>query len=728
MPAVPAPVSPRRFLPEVQALRALAVTLVVVYHLYPKAAPGGFVGVDVFFVISGFLITGHLLREVRTTGRISLPKFWAARIRRIMPAAIVTVLAVVAATLAWWPSTQWGDITRQAVASLLSVENWALAADSVDYLAADNAPTAVQHFWSLGVEEQFYVAWPLLVLLVVAVAGAPSRAKRRGGEAGVRPRGGAGRHLGDGRHFGDGAPSGREGRGIRPVAALFFAVVIVASLVYSIHLVRGGDPAAYFVTTARVWELGIGGLLAAALPAAGWNAHPVVRKTVALAGLAVLVYVAFGYSDATPFPGQGAVLPVLGTAAIIAAGRTSGWGSLHPVTDFRPVQWVGDTSYSLYLWHWPVIMVFHQLVSPRPHWWQAVGLVLVSLVLASASYYLVERPARRWRFTAKHTWRTVGIGAVVTALAVGVAFVPSVRAQAVAEQQATAAQALLAAKPSGFGAAAWDTAGGAAFVDGKSIVPVPARAGSDRQDRKGCFGEVAAASTPRCVQGDVKATRTVALVGDSHAEQWLRSLDAMAKRTGWRLVTYVKKSCPFTSVPRVLERQGTSDCIAANKATLASLLREKPQAVITEDWTGSSYVADPRPGFADVFRQLQATGSRVIVVRDTPTPSLPGGQMVRDCVAAHLDHPQVCDSRSKKDLRVDGAVDAARTVPGTWVVDVSDRFCAEGVCPAVIGNVLVYRDANHAGDTFLATVAPTLQQRLPAGILGGKGEPSPSVG
>ena len=153
----------RRFLPEVQALRAVAVLLVVVYHFAPGLVPGGFVGVDVFFVISGFLITGHLLREVRATGRIDLPAFWAGRVRRILPAALATVAAVVAATLLLVPETQWGQTSRQALASVFSVQNWVLAADAVDYLAAEHQPTALQHFWSLGVEEQFYLFWPLLV-------------------------------------------------------------------------------------------------------------------------------------------------------------------------------------------------------------------------------------------------------------------------------------------------------------------------------------------------------------------------------------------------------------------------------------------------------------------------------------------------------------------------------------------------------------------------------------
>lgn len=153
----------RKFLPEVQALRALAVFAVVAWHFYPRAVPGGFVGVDIFFVISGFLITSKLLRDAEAHGKINLAEFWAARIRRIMPAATVTACVIIVATFIWWPTEQWEQVSRQGIASLLSIVNWVLAVDSVDYLASDNAPTAFQHYWSLSVEEQFYVLWPLVV-------------------------------------------------------------------------------------------------------------------------------------------------------------------------------------------------------------------------------------------------------------------------------------------------------------------------------------------------------------------------------------------------------------------------------------------------------------------------------------------------------------------------------------------------------------------------------------
>lgn len=691
-----APRTPRRFLPEVQALRALAVGLVVIYHLYPRAAPGGFVGVDVFFVISGFLITSHLLREVQAKGRISLPAFWAARIRRIMPAAIVVILAIVAATLAWWPSSQWGQTTHQGLASLLSVQNWVLAAESVDYMAQENKPTALQHFWSLGVEEQFYVLWPFVVLAAAWLALALVRKGRRRTARGRRAA------SSDGATRFAAAP-------VRPVAAVLFLLVIAVSLGYSIHLVNAADPAAYFVTTARVWEMAAGGLLAALLPASGWAAPVWIRNLTALAGVLVLAWVAFTYvSGKTPFPGQGAVLPVLGTMAVIAAGRTSGWGSLHRLTDAAPVQWLGNVSYSLYLWHWPVVVVFKQLTDVAPRWWQALALIALSLLLAAASYYFVERPARTWRFTAKHTWRAVGIGALATALAAVVVAVPSVRAQAIDSQQASAAAQLLKSHPKGFGAQAWDTAGGAAFVSGTAITPTPAQAARDLPKWKDCVAAWDANQVRRCEFGDTKSSVEVALVGDSHAGQWIGAMDSIGRDRGFKVVTYVKNSCPFSFTPRELEKSRKLVCSSLNKQTARDLVKAKPQLVILTSWSGSTFAGDAVDGFRQPMSDFAAAGIKSAVLRDTPSLTKEPDLMARDCVAENLEDPEPCSLPRHLSLPKEPAVAAAKKVKGAETITTEAWFCKDEQCPSVIGNVLVYRDANHISNTYAMTLTGKL--------------------
>lgn len=689
--------TPRRFLPEVQSLRAVAVLLVVAYHLEPRMVPGGFVGVDVFFAISGFLITGHLLREVRRTGRIDLPGFWAARVRRILPAAFAVILAVLAATLAFLPATQWKTVGTAALASAFSVENWVLAANSVDYLAADAEPTALQHFWSLGVEEQFYLAWPLLVLLGVWLGA---------GRRGARERVGC-----------------REISGGLPHATLLlvFCAVILASLAYSMVLVGAGNPAAYFITPARVWEMAAGGLLALLLAERGPGiaavgarrlGAPGTRTALAWIGFAAIALAAFGFDAGTPFPGLAAALPVAGTLAVILAGETRGALAPQKLLELPAVQWVGNVSYSLYLWHWPVLTFFLAFAEGGPGPAQSIGLLALSLLLAGASYRWIETPVRTLAPLAASNRRALGAGAAAVVLVAALALAPGILAERGIVAQERAAATLLASPPPGFGAESVP-AGAPAYLQGqRQIVPVPADAEHDLPDLGECVQKPQSQVTVECAKGAADGALTIALVGDSHATHWYRAMEATAKENDWTLLTYLKNSCPFSATRRIAETEGSISCRQANEETLERILaRGDVDAVVTSHWAGAAFEKGAAEGFAQYWGKLEDAGIHVYPILDTPRPGTKS--YARDCVVKNPEQLESCGAPVSQAFESpDHTLAAAKREPRAAVLDFSDQFCADGFCPAVIGNVLVYRDKHHVSDTYMRTLAPVFGERL----------------
>jgi peptidoglycan/LPS O-acetylase OafA/YrhL len=671
----------RGFRPDIQGLRALAVGMVVIYHLYPSLLTGGFAGVDVFFVISGFLITGHLLREYHKTGKVALLDFWGRRAKRLVPAAALVLTVTWIASRLLLPATRLADTASQIRASAFYFQNWQLAWNAVDYLKSDSAASPVQHFWSLSVEEQFYLGWPLLFLLAALVALTARRTEQR------------------------------RARGHR-VVLLLAGAIVAGSLWYSVYYTHANPAGAYFVTTTRIWELGLGGLVA--LLPAGLSQRVGRFGLLGWAGLGLVIASAFALSGTNAFPGYLALLPAGGAALLILGGSAAGRFGPHRLTSARPMVFIGGISYSLYLWHWPLI-VFYAARSGRPAGaLTGPAIVVVAVALSWLTKVWVEDKVRTASLLSGHGWRSVS-----TALA---AVVPVVLVSV-----------YIAAEPGPWNGHLGPNYPGAAVLASKVIrgevkpapvLPPPSEIKLPTYWQQGCLGAESLATPKECVYGDTSdPVLTVALVGDSIAGDWFTPLQQIAVQRHWRLVTELHSVCPLSAAVLVTPSTGGpyTACHAWGAAVVHDLeTKIKPDVVITSEIPGLATIrhpaggaaaqADIGVGMAQYWKQLEGHGISVVAIKESPTMGL----NVPECVTDNPTSPKKCAVLKSKAIAPDlptvyATQAAAGTVP---LIDMNSLICGRVKCPPIVGNVLVYQDSHHLTSTYALTTAPYLEKRL----------------
>ncbi|MGB7425697.1 MAG: acyltransferase, partial [Ornithinimicrobium sp.] len=470
---------------DIEGLRAIAVGMVLLYHARVPGISGGFAGVDVFFVISGFLITSLLVREVQRSGSISIPRFYARRARRLLPAATVVLVATGVVGYLVFPALSRAQLGSDILTSTFYVVNWSLAARSVDYLAEDATPSALQHYWSLSVEEQFYVFWPLLMIAAVILA------KRRSGSPF--------RYMG-----------------------LSLAAITFASLAWSIIQTQQNPSTAYFVTTTRVWELGFGALLAFAVVWLG-GLPRAAAEILAAAGIVALVVATFAITAETPWPGSAALVPVLGTTAVIAAGCANPSTITGRLLGVRPMRFIGGISYSLYLWHWP-LLVFMDELRPGTGLRGRLAVLGLAVALAYASKIFIEDPIRFNASLAKKPAKALLTGgvAMATSTAIGVAAIASAPTlQTELPEWAVGARALMVDPTSADPEQRADI--DAALPSSGQVYPDPELAPEDVPElyADDCQVDVETSEALSCDYGDTSSDTVIAVVGDSKVGQWL---------------------------------------------------------------------------------------------------------------------------------------------------------------------------------------------------------------
>lgn len=641
--------------PEIQGLRAIAVGLVLIFHIWPAALPGGFVGVDVFFVISGYLIVGSLVRQAERDGRISLLGFYSRRVRRLLPAASVVLAFVFAGTFLWLPQARWNDTFIQIAASALYIENWYLAWSAVDYLAAENTASPVQHYWSLSIEEQFYIVWPFIMLAVLAVARSLNLA-------------------------------------VRHLLGASVLVIFAASLTASVWLTHTQPGAAYFVSHTRVWELALGGLLAIWLPAI--TAGHVTRALIFLAGLAAIIASGLLFDPAiVPFPGYTALLPTVGAGLIILAGDFR--LGLFRGLNYAPLRALGDISYSVYLWHWPLI-VFYLAAGYEIGLWEGLALLGMTLALSVLTYVFVEEWFRHPDKPVEA--RTLPYGLVSVAVIVGGA---AVALTSLSNSSAQPPVQIAQTEQSRL------YPGPAALVDsapvpaGVPLKPSPILLLADKSSvyDSGCHQSQQASEAKACEFGDRAGPQRVAVVGSSHSVNWLPAIDALGRKNGWQVVSLTKSACYFS-------RSDAAPCNQWHDNVVAYLRDHPVDLVVIGEYsiTSEASRADSEQ-IAIRWKNISDLGVPILAIQPTPHLATDPADCLPDQIAR-------CVTPRRQAERGNTVALAAASVANVKLVNMNDTICAKETCDPVVGNLVVFRDKHHLTQTYAVALAPYLEQAI----------------
>ena len=668
------------FRPDIEGLRAIAIILVVLYHCGISAFGGGYVGVDVFFVISGFLITGHLAREVETTGHLHIGRFYGRRAMRLLPAATLTIVATLLAAWWWLPSVRLKDIASDGLAATGYVVNYRLAATGTQYSGEGNLASPLQHFWSLAVEEQFYLVIPLLLLVTAVLL------KRRWAFVAV------------------------------------IAAITAGSFAWSVVSTGSHGVWAYFGAPTRAWELGVGALLALALPHTPRLPDP-LATLLRLGGLAMIVAAALSFDDRTPFPGYHAGLPVLGAFAVIAAGRaTSGRLLSHGV-----MRAIGARSYSWYLWHWPVLLIAPYVLDEEFGVGQNLAAAGFAYLLAVLSFAMVERPLHELGRERSGWGRNAITGVCLMAVAAVVALMLPV----LPDRTPTGTRNAGALELTGSATAREKqlelrlTAAMKVNDLPKNLTPSLEKAARDLPPvyHDGCHQELEVKTVPKLCEnfGDPKGKKEVVLFGDSHAAQWWPAMDKIAKERHWRLASFTKSACTAADVTIYLElvKRSYNECVEWRKEMITRIQQLKPTMVVMSsnadggDALNGSGSQDERwtDGWRRTAQAVQKSGAKVVYLDDSAWPA----DNVPECLSTKPTKISECAATVKQATtapeRRQMVKDMFEDIGGT-VVDPMPWFCAPKGCPAVVGNVLVYHDDSHVTQAYAKTLAPILAEKL----------------
>jgi peptidoglycan/LPS O-acetylase OafA/YrhL len=636
--------------------------------------------VDVFLVLSAYFLTRKLLGYFGRPGSRSdrrapgpwLRDHYIRVANRLIPSSVIVLVAVLVATYLWAPVAQHIQNIHEVLASALYYENWELIWSQLAYGAAGPDSSPLQHYWSLAVQGQFFLIWPLLALAIYAVLG----------------------------------------RGRRTFPSVFFVVttiLTIASFVWAIILVGADQQVAYFSTYARFWELGAGALIAF-LPVS-FCSHRLVREGAVWTGLAMIVASGFLFDGAVLFPGFAALWPVVASLLVIfGASRDVPSGLSSRLLSQPPITFLARIAYQLYLWHWPILIFYLQIQGYERAGWKGA---LIILALSFALAIVTERATTTVTDRALHRWNWRG-ALLVPAVSLCVLTAMTLTWSSAAEtQRAEALAAAARLSPDHIGAMALsDPEKAASLSTDAEILPSPETAYEDRASiyGVGCVQKVtdepSAAEVLVCDVDDYGARKTVVMTGGSYVAQWYPALRTVAEQEGWRLLVIEKNGCRLTT------DSSQSSCAAWNEEAVSVISSYHPDVVFTLGTAVNPLQSTPESipqGNLNQVQKLADEGIPVIGVRGTPKFLFP----VPPCLIEHDGDASACSTRRVDTFVPDVFEAAAADLPSNLTfIDLTDAICEPEICEPVVGNVLAYRDAGHLTSTFAGTLAPALSNAM----------------
>lgn len=674
------------FRKDLQGLRAIAVLFVLFFHAGAPGFNGGFIGVDIFFVLSGFLITGNLLREVISTGTVSPKNFYAKRMRRLLPESLLVLFFTLLTCFLFLPPVLIPNFVGDITSAVLYVSNMSFATQATDYFASGSTPSPVLHFWSLGVEEQFYIFWPMVVLLL-------TKSKLHA----------------------------------RYSVRLFASIAFIVSLFFALWLLPRSQPWAFFSLPSRAWELALGAILATVVSHVSKMNHKLIN-ILGFIGLLLVIFSGFFIRAANQFPGLLALVPTVGAGLIIISGAHKGKTLTSNLLSVEPMQYIGKISYSLYLWHWPIFVIPAIIVGHSLSWPIRIFLFLVTFIAASLSEKFVENPFKAGFLTHLIPKRTFYITLISMILVITSAFTFRYESlhgfrpfKVFSSSSSPVAPTQTSARP--------------ATIDQpvpKNLQPSLFNAKTDRSinyaDR--CHTQLnMPASTAPCLYGDLNSKTTIALFGDSHALAWFPAVNKIAKLHHWKLYSQTMSSCGPADIPAWSPSTGSlmQNCPIWRASAINKIIAVHPLFILMggtrgfETLNAQGAVASPpenhliwEAGIKRNIEKFKAAGIKIILLSDVPVAN--GDPVV--CLSAHPDSSLACANPVSKAIDI-GWLETERKVAkdeGIALIEAQMWVCPTDPCPVIIKNTLVYFDAGHMTATFSASLSSKLNAAIKKAI------------